>query len=230
MSAVLAAPGLVLRGHLPSTRHHLLTECDSSCRFSRWAGTARYQSEPHGRGPLGPLVHVRPVTDDQWEIVAWLWESFRQDLAVTVNGLPYGDGRYQTAPVDPYPSSDGAAYLAWRPHLKTGEDAPVAFRAGGRTRSRPSFDRRLLGSSCRPPWRRGLHARSRRPDASRLPVVDWLPTREPRRVRVLALRRRYRLSARHLAGGGKECTGPARVTSRPLHPLVLNRVPQDDPL
>jgi hypothetical protein len=67
------------------------------------------------------------VSDDQWEIVAWLWQAFRHDLATIVNGLPYADGRYQARQLERLPSADAAGYLAWRPHPKTGEDAPVAF-------------------------------------------------------------------------------------------------------
>jgi predicted acetyltransferase len=67
------------------------------------------------------------VSDDQWEIVGWLWQAFRHDLALIVHGLPYADGRYQAAELRKYPSPDGAAYLAWRPHPNTGQDAPVGF-------------------------------------------------------------------------------------------------------
>ena len=70
---------------------------------------------------------LRPVADDQWSIVAWLWQVFRYDLALIVDGYPYADGRYQTAPLAPFPSPDRAGYLVWRPHPNTGEDAPVAF-------------------------------------------------------------------------------------------------------
>lgn len=87
--------------------------------------------------PIGPLksfsdssvadVHVRPVLDDEWAIVAWLWQAYRNDLAVVVNGLPYADGRYQKARLMKYPSLDVAGYLAWRAHPKTGEEAPIAF-------------------------------------------------------------------------------------------------------
>jgi predicted acetyltransferase len=70
---------------------------------------------------------VEPVADDQWQIVAWLWQAFRHDLAPIVNGLPYADGRYQAAQLDAFPSADGAGYLAWRPHPNTGSTAPVGF-------------------------------------------------------------------------------------------------------
>jgi predicted acetyltransferase len=72
-------------------------------------------------------VHVRPVLDDEWDIVAWLWQAYRNDLAVVVNGLPYGDGRYQAARLKKYPTLDAAGYLAWRAHPKTGEQAPLGF-------------------------------------------------------------------------------------------------------
>ena len=72
-------------------------------------------------------VRVGAVADDQWETVAWLWQLFRHDLALIVMGLPYADGRYQAAELKAFPSPDGAGYLAWRAHPKTGEDAPVAF-------------------------------------------------------------------------------------------------------
>ena len=75
----------------------------------------------------GGLLGIRPVADDQWAIVAWLWQAFRHDLALIVNGLPYADGRYQAAPLAQFPSPDGAGYLAWRAHPRTGEDAPVGF-------------------------------------------------------------------------------------------------------
>jgi predicted acetyltransferase len=58
---------------------------------------------------------------------AWLWQLFRHDLARIVSGLPYGDGRYQAAQLKRFPSPDTAGYLAWRPHPKTGEDAPVGI-------------------------------------------------------------------------------------------------------
>jgi hypothetical protein len=81
---------------------------------------------PTADDSASPLT-VRPVSDDQWVIVAWLWQLFRHDLAPIVNGLPYADGRYQAAQLKRLPSPDGAGYLAWRPHPNTGEDAPVGF-------------------------------------------------------------------------------------------------------
>ena len=70
---------------------------------------------------------VVPVSDDQWGIVAWLWQAYRHDLATVVNGLPYADGRYQCRELSQFPSADGAGYIAWRPHPNTGEDAPIGF-------------------------------------------------------------------------------------------------------
>ena len=67
------------------------------------------------------------MSDDQWTVVAWLWQLFRHDLATVVNGLPYADGRYQAAALERFPSPDGAGYLAWRAHPRTGEDAPIGF-------------------------------------------------------------------------------------------------------
>jgi hypothetical protein len=43
---------------------------------------------------MSAALSIRPVEAHQWEIVAWLWQLFRHDLAVVVNGLPYEDGRY----------------------------------------------------------------------------------------------------------------------------------------
>ena len=79
--------------------------------------------------PVGPspCFSIRPVRDDQWEIVGWLWQLFRHDLATIVDGLPYADGRYQARKLEQLPSPDGVGYLAWRAHPKTGEDAPIGF-------------------------------------------------------------------------------------------------------
>jgi predicted acetyltransferase len=75
--------------------------------------------------PTGAVL--RPVADDGWPVVAWLWQAFRQDLSPIVEGLPYADGRYGTAPLQRFPSPDGAGYVAWRPHPNTGEQAPIGF-------------------------------------------------------------------------------------------------------
>jgi len=84
---------------------------------------------------------VRPVLNEQWTIIAWLWQSYRNDVATVVGGLPYSNGRYQAALLDELPSADGVAYIAWRPHTKTGEDAPIAFAViNGLTKSRRTIE------------------------------------------------------------------------------------------
>jgi GNAT superfamily N-acetyltransferase len=85
--------------------------------------------DPSARRPgeSAPPFVVRPVGVDQWGIVAWLWQCFRQDLALMVSGLPYADGRYQAGELAAFPTPDGAGYLAWRPHPNTGEEAPIGF-------------------------------------------------------------------------------------------------------
>lgn len=80
-----------------------------------------------GAGSAPGRISVRAVADDQWHIVAWLWQLFRHDLAPIVHGLPYADGRYQAAQLAQFPSANGAGYLGWRPHPKSGVDAPVGF-------------------------------------------------------------------------------------------------------
>ena len=70
---------------------------------------------------------VLPVGDDQWDVVAWLWQDFRHDLAPVVHGFPYADGRYRHEWLDEYPAPDRCGYLLWQPHPNTGADAPVAF-------------------------------------------------------------------------------------------------------
>jgi hypothetical protein len=72
-------------------------------------------------------ITVRVVDAGEWGVVAWLWQLFRHDLALIVHGLPYADGRYQARQLDGLPSADAVGYLAWRPHPRTGEDAPVGF-------------------------------------------------------------------------------------------------------
>ena len=70
---------------------------------------------------------IRPVADGERDILAWLWQLFRHDLALYVDGRPYADGRYQHAALASLSSPDVAAYLAWLPHPKTSEEAPVGF-------------------------------------------------------------------------------------------------------
>lgn len=77
--------------------------------------------------PLPAGGVLRPVGADQWDVVAWLWQAFRQDLSPVVGGLPYADGRWGSTPLQAFPSPDGAGYLVWRPHPNTGEDAPLGF-------------------------------------------------------------------------------------------------------
>ena len=76
---------------------------------------------------MTPAWELRPVADDQWTIVAWLWQAFREDLAPVVHGFPYADGRYRHDRLAAYPAADRCGYLAWAPHPVTGEDAPIAF-------------------------------------------------------------------------------------------------------
>ncbi|MFL6061895.1 MAG: GNAT family N-acetyltransferase [Marmoricola sp.] len=73
------------------------------------------------------MTLVREVADDEWSVVGWLWQAFKQDLAPIVDGFPYADGRYQHAELDTYPGPGRTGYLAWEPHPNTGESAPVAF-------------------------------------------------------------------------------------------------------
>jgi ribosomal protein S18 acetylase RimI-like enzyme len=104
------------------------------CR--RVGSVSRDAASPHP----APPVSVRAVSDDEWTVVAWLWQAFRHDLATVVHGLPYEDGRYQRAPLGAFPSPDGVGYLAWRPHPNTGRDAPVGFAlVDGLTRDRRSI-------------------------------------------------------------------------------------------
>jgi predicted acetyltransferase len=76
-------------------------------------------------------IQIRPVGSDEWDVVAWLWQCFRHDLAMIVSALPYADGRYQTRELVEYPSPEGVGYLAWSPHPKTGDLAPVGFALVG---------------------------------------------------------------------------------------------------
>lgn len=86
-------------------------------------------------------IEVRIVDGDEWEVVAWLWQCFRHDLATIVSGLPYADGRYQTSALPDGSSDDEVGYLAWRPHSKIGEPAPIGFAVvGGLTKARRSLD------------------------------------------------------------------------------------------
>jgi hypothetical protein len=103
----------------------------------RLGTNANMSSSVHSVSALGPSdsspdtpiadFRVRAVPDDEWEIVAWLWQAYRNDLSDVVKGLPYANGRYQSARLARYPSPNAAGYLAWRAHPTTGEDAPIAF-------------------------------------------------------------------------------------------------------
>jgi predicted acetyltransferase len=75
---------------------------------------------------VGPVT-VAAVADDQWPIVAWLWQDFRHDMAPVVQGFPYAGGRYRHEWLDEYPGDGRVGYLAWAPHPNTAEQAPVAF-------------------------------------------------------------------------------------------------------
>jgi predicted acetyltransferase len=72
-------------------------------------------------------MEVRPVRGREWDVLAWLWQCFRHDLAPIVSGLPYADGRYQVRGLAKVRSSEVAAYIAWRPHPNTGEASPIGF-------------------------------------------------------------------------------------------------------
>ena len=74
-----------------------------------------------------PALDVRRVADDQWELVAWLWQAYRNDLAPIVDSYPRPDGRYQHSMLDGFPGPDRTGYLAWQPHPQQGDDAPVAL-------------------------------------------------------------------------------------------------------
>lgn len=72
-------------------------------------------------------LQLEPVKDTEWDVLRWVWQLFRYDLAAVTDAYPYGDGRYQARILDGTPSPDLAAYIVWRPHPKTSERAPVAF-------------------------------------------------------------------------------------------------------
>ena len=70
---------------------------------------------------------MHPVADEQWSVLAWLWQSFKSDLAPIVGALPYSDGRYNATGLPTGPDPDVAAYLAWDVHPNTGGPAPIGF-------------------------------------------------------------------------------------------------------
>ncbi len=74
-------------------------------------------------------MEIERVHADQWGIVAWLWQAYRNDMAHMIpDSLPYPDGRYRHVPLDAHPRSpDHAGFLAWMPHPQADEPAPVGF-------------------------------------------------------------------------------------------------------
>ena len=78
------------------------------------------------------MVRFARVDDDQWEVVAWLWQAFRNDMASVVSAsFPFPDGRYNPGQLEGYPSPDAEGWLAWAPHPQLGEEAPVGFALVG---------------------------------------------------------------------------------------------------
>ncbi len=78
-------------------------------------------------------AEVRPVAgDDDWSVVAWLWQAFRHDLAPIVGAYPRADGRYNHTWLDEWAASDDAtAYVAWH------DEAPVGFAIVNRLQDGP---------------------------------------------------------------------------------------------
>ena len=72
-------------------------------------------------------MQVRGVAGDDWQVLAWLWQCFKGDLAPIVGALPYSDGRYCTAGMPTGSDPDGRAFLAANVHPNTGELAPIGF-------------------------------------------------------------------------------------------------------
>lgn len=70
---------------------------------------------------------MQPVAEDQWSVLAWLWQSFRSDLAPIVGALPYSDGRYNASGLPTGPDPGVAAYMALDFHPNTAGLAPVGF-------------------------------------------------------------------------------------------------------
>lgn len=72
---------------------------------------------------------IRTVAEGEWEIVAWLWQAYRNDLAqVVAASLPYPDGRYKHVKLDAHPGDpDHGGFLAWVPHPQDGRPAPAGF-------------------------------------------------------------------------------------------------------
>ena len=72
-------------------------------------------------------MDVRAVADDEWDVVAWLWQLFRHDLAPVVGAFPQADGRYNHRELDTFPAPDRCGYLLRAPHPNTREPAPTGF-------------------------------------------------------------------------------------------------------
>lgn len=87
-------------------------------------------------------VRIVAVAEDQWELVSWLWQAYRNDMAhMLVGSFPYPDGRYRHGPLDLHPgSTDHAGQIAWAHHPQIDEPAPVGFAlVDGLTRERRSI-------------------------------------------------------------------------------------------
>src|SRR5207342_3489840 len=88
-------------------------------------GGVRRRALDHGTDGQDQEVtaEVRPVAgDDDWSVVAWLWQAFKHDLAPVVGAYPRADGRYNRTQLDTWSAApDTAAYVAWE------GDAPVGF-------------------------------------------------------------------------------------------------------
>ena len=72
-------------------------------------------------------LQLHEATGSDWLVLRRLWQLFRYDLADITDAFPCGDGRYQAQVLEGTPSPDLAAYIVWRAHPKTNEQAPVAF-------------------------------------------------------------------------------------------------------
>ena len=73
-------------------------------------------------------LDLRPVASpSDLEVLAWLWQCFRHDLAGVVHGRPYADGRYSVVGLPTAVTDDVAAYLLHEPHPNGAVPAPVGF-------------------------------------------------------------------------------------------------------
>ncbi|CUR54224.1 putative GNAT family acetyltransferase [metagenome] len=73
-------------------------------------------------------MDVRRVAPDEWDIVAWLWQAFRNDLAAVVGqSYPRPDGRYRHERLERYPGTGREGWLAWAPHPQLDVAAPIGF-------------------------------------------------------------------------------------------------------